>query len=199
MKKLFLPIFLGVLVLITSLKANAQNVIVSEDFAKFTEGSIENPSPKDVADEYTTYIPAELMQKEGWTGAAIHQAGGCCFVSNYTSEWDIEDGYLNTPLGDYSGKITIKFRARSQKKYDTSAHIYVNVAFRSETLGGTILSYQTNGRPIPPPSILRPTTNRNKPLFNSRQRKRSSFLSMILRSRGKKRSSPTPKWMGMKV
>lgn len=136
MKKLFLPIFLGVLVLITSLKANAQNVIVSEDFAKFTEGSIENPSSKDVADEYTTYIPAELMQKEGWTGAAIHQAGGCCFVSNYTSEWDIEDGYLNTPLGDYSGKITIKFRARSQKKHDAPEHIYVNVAFRSETLGG---------------------------------------------------------------
>lgn len=129
--------FCGLFALLLPTLADAQEVIVSENFSKFVAGSVEAPSEKDVADEYTTYIPSELTQKEGWTGAAIHQAGGVCLVSNYFSGWDMEDGYLNTPVGDYSGKITIRFRAKSQKKYDDPIKIFASVASRSTNLGGS--------------------------------------------------------------
>lgn len=136
MKKLFL-IAWGVLSFFLPILMQAQEVIISENFDKFTAGSINSPAEDDVADVYTTYLPSELTQKEGWTGAAIHQAGGVCFVSNYFSGWDMEDGYLNAPVGDYSGKITIRFRAKSQKKHDSPVFIYASVAYRSDNLAGS--------------------------------------------------------------
>lgn len=137
MKKLLRSVFCLILILAPFyLYGQDQEVVVKEDFSKFTMGSEDDPYSKDEADEYTTYIPSELTHKEGWTGAAIHQAGGVCFVSNYSTGWDLEDGYLNTPYGDYSGKITISFRARSKKKYDKECVIYASIASGSTNLGG---------------------------------------------------------------
>ncbi len=117
-----------------SLNSLSAQILVKEDFSLFTAGSEKTPDQKDIADEMTTIIPKNYTNTPNWTGAAVHQAGGVCFISNYSTGWDLEDGYLDTPVADYSGTITIQFRARTKNKGNHNGT--VNVTYRSMSLAG---------------------------------------------------------------
>ncbi len=115
-------------------KGSKVGIIIQEDFSKFEKGTESSPDGKDCADSYTTEISSSLTQKEGWTGAAVHQAGGTCFISSYSTGWDFQDGYINTPLADHSGEISFSFRAK--KKGSGTSKINLNVVYRSKSLAG---------------------------------------------------------------
>ena len=94
----------------------AARVIVEENFAKFTEGSESTPDVTNIANLRTGAIDAKYTAVDGWTGAAIYQAGGVCAILTGMYSGDngpYEDtGFLRTPIGDYSGAVTVTFRAR---------------------------------------------------------------------------------------
>ena len=77
-------------------------VVLTEDFAKMTAGSIATPSGTDVASTLDTYTNAT-----GWTGLAVYQAGGLAKLGASSTL-----GYIITPvlnLSGNSGNGSIKF------------------------------------------------------------------------------------------
>lgn len=59
---------------------------------------------------YPVPIPDEYMSTPGWTGAGVYQAGGMAALAIPRM-----GGLINTPAGDFGGKIIIKARVRSLK------------------------------------------------------------------------------------
>ncbi|MDO4159460.1 MAG: hypothetical protein Q4D41_03275 [Prevotellaceae bacterium] len=102
--------------------------ILSEDFSKFTEGTIDEPYETALCDQYgiygTTdfYINSAYTNTPGWCGSWVFQAGGAAALMD---TYGYIGAVLNTPLGDYSGKLTIKFRAK--KMANKSASVFINV------------------------------------------------------------------------
>ena len=94
----------------------ASGEIIREDFSRFTAGSEAAPDAANIADLRTGVIDAKYTAVPGWTGAAIYQAGGICAITTgmYSGEnGPYEDtGFLTSPIGDYSGDLTVTFRAR---------------------------------------------------------------------------------------
>lgn len=105
-----------------------EQILVDEDFSKFTAGTEDNPSTEMVnvsASDWT--IPDNYTRQPGWTGMGVLQAGGICALTypNY-------GGCINTPTGDYSGSIHIKFRAKatSQNEGD-EVNLTVGLAYNA--------------------------------------------------------------------
>lgn len=95
-------------------------VLIEEDFSGFTLGTPDEPNCVDNYDyqnmlcSYTMtppglYIDDNLTKDPGWSGSYVFQAGGTALIWPAENEW----GHLNTPLGDYSGDITVTLRARA--------------------------------------------------------------------------------------
>ncbi|MCC8175720.1 MAG: hypothetical protein LIO91_04740 [Bacteroidales bacterium] len=95
-------------------------ILIDEDFSGFTQGTPDEPFCEDNYDyqrmlcSYTVtppglYIDNSLTQDPGWTGGNVFQAGGTALLWGAENDW----AHLNTPLGDYSGDITVKLRARA--------------------------------------------------------------------------------------
>lgn len=83
-------------------------VIVEEDFSAWTDGSEEEPDTVNVVSlSNPPYIDNSMMHQPGWSGLALFQAGGVVAMT------DLGGGAINTPLGDYSGELTISFRVKS--------------------------------------------------------------------------------------
>lgn len=88
----------------------------SEDFSKFTKGTEDAPDRDNIVASFYSeknapiFVPAELTSEEGWSGNRVYQAGGVCAL--LAPAFQI-GGTLNTPLGDYSGHVRIKFRIRA--------------------------------------------------------------------------------------
>lgn len=109
-----------------------QSTLVSEDFSKFTAGSLDNPDTANwVVDFYGGDIDASLTQVPGWTGSAVHQAGGAACLTG----WGMNAACINTPVGDYSGDLTITFRARRMNEVRPK-----NATINVNTLVGTFNS-----------------------------------------------------------
>lgn len=51
-------------------------VLVSEDFAKFTAGSEDDPDGTELSDWNDGTIDAKYTQQPGWRGGFVYQAGG---------------------------------------------------------------------------------------------------------------------------
>lgn len=122
-------------------------VLVSEDFAKFTAGSEDDPDGTELSDWNDGTIDAKYTQQPGWRGGFVYQAGGCAYLDVDTEEGT---GWLITPtlnLSNYGGSFTIKFRARvASSKSSTTDEIYVqncllgeysNSVTSSQTIEGT--------------------------------------------------------------
>ena len=122
-------------------------VLVSEDFAKFTAGSEDDPDGTELSDWNDGTIDAKYTQQPGWRGRFVYQAGGCAYLDVDTEEGT---GWLITPtlnLSNYGGSFTIKFRARvASSKSSTTDEIYVqncllgeysNSVTSSQTIEGT--------------------------------------------------------------
>lgn len=116
---------------------NGQDVLVSEDFSKFTAGSEAQPDTaitNALADAYIVgdvTIPDEYTSQVGWTGSQVYQAGGMLCLRALDSQYP---AYVNTPIGDYSGDITVSFRVKAidftyqNNTSTTGSTIYVNIA-----------------------------------------------------------------------
>ena len=106
-------------------------VLLEEDFSKFTAGSEATPDATDVADATTRYIADELTNTPGWSGDGVFQAGGCAYIGIVDEGTDNEDtGFLNTSTFDGSGNggyIVVTFRARVAEEGATDAVEFVSI------------------------------------------------------------------------
>lgn len=106
-------------------------VLLEEDFSKFTAGSEATPDATDVADATTGYIADELTNTPGWSEDGVFQAGGCAYIGIVDEGTDNEDtGFLNTSTFDGSGNggyIVVTFRARVAEEGATDAVEFVSI------------------------------------------------------------------------
>lgn len=106
-------------------------VLLEEDFSKFTAGSEATPDATDVADATTGYIADELTNTPGWSGDGVFQAGGCAYIGIVDEGTDNEDtGFPNSSTFDGSGNggyIVVTFRARVAEEGATDAVEFVSI------------------------------------------------------------------------
>lgn len=99
-------------------RAAEAQVLVSEDFSKFTAGSETEPAADEVY-ENGYHIPDSYTAQPGWTGRGVHPAGGCVAVKGYEyydeyyEETIKRKGYITTPKFNLGGTATFTFRARA--------------------------------------------------------------------------------------
>ena len=106
--------------------------VVDEDFSNFTKGSESEPDPNNICAEDWS-IPDSYFKQPGWTGSYVTQAGGAAFVS-----W----GCLNTPQGDYSGTITVTFKAKAADS-NSSDKVRLNVGVLFDIEAGTQIGWDS--------------------------------------------------------
>ena len=87
-------------------------VIVDEDFSLFTAGTNDEPDSKYIGDTNDPMVDNNLTHQPGWSSNYATQAGGACALATPPV-----GGMINTPMGDYSGEITISFRFKALGKY----------------------------------------------------------------------------------
>lgn len=93
------------------------DTLLSEDFAKFTEGSESKPSSTNLAASGT--IASKYTKVSGWTGEYVYQAGGSAYIA--MDDWGWYPGKIVTPSFDASAgtaTFTVTFRAKSTYKSD---------------------------------------------------------------------------------
>ncbi|MBD5358798.1 MAG: hypothetical protein HDR88_17725 [Bacteroides sp.] len=102
-------------------------ILIDEDFSKLTEGSVQDPSEERLCYYYGEpgmYIDPQYTQQAGWTGSNAFSAGGAIFMKEVNASTGAP---LNTPLGDYSGNLTISFRYRIAPGYDKHSQVIVDI------------------------------------------------------------------------
>lgn len=90
----------------------ASDILVEEDFSLFPEGTYDEPGviiPWG-APYLDTPIDSVYTQQPGWSGYGIYGAQGGGYMMCRSP---YNPSYLNVPMGDYSGTITITCRVRS--------------------------------------------------------------------------------------
>jgi len=99
------------------------DILVEEDFSAFTAGTENKPDSNIIANYYGNpgmYIDKSLTAQSTWSGNNVYMAGGKVALVS-PNEYTGSD--LNTPLGDYSGDITITFRVKALVNSD----LFVNI------------------------------------------------------------------------
>ena len=127
MKKIYTIITTLLLAVLT---ANAQTVLINEDFSGLTAGTEDNPDATMLVDDMGDFVnPSALkpydsgLSYKKWGGIGLYSAGGCIAI---------KDGwFLNTPAGDMSGDVTITFRARLAKGQDDTGRNALDLIFLS--------------------------------------------------------------------
>lgn len=96
-------------------------LLVSEDFSKFTAGSETEPAAEMIEFEDRYHIPDAMTAEPGWTGGGLYSAGGAVCLKKYqVTRTDYEgseykedaNGYITTPAFDLAGTTTVTFRAK---------------------------------------------------------------------------------------
>ena len=96
-------------------------VLLDEDFAGFAAGTQDSPDVNDLTGGTFSYIDPSFTRTPGWYGMFVYQAGGACYLEDPTR---FNGAVLNTPLGDYSGDLTISCRIKPVDEV-TFAHRFV--------------------------------------------------------------------------
>lgn len=99
------------------------NVLIDEDFSLFEAGTEEDPDMEFLAEDGNPYIDDSLTKQPGWSTNYATQAGGTCAINT------IIGGFINTPIGDYSGTVTISFRAKRLSESPVTATIGVMLLY----------------------------------------------------------------------
>ena len=86
---------------------NAKLIKVDEDFSLMMAGTEDTPDEEMICDNEWN-IPDTYFHQSGWTGMGVQQAGGTCALA-----YPDYGGVINTPIGDYSGTISISFRVKA--------------------------------------------------------------------------------------
>jgi hypothetical protein len=102
-------------------------VLIDEDFSRLTAGSIQEPDDQRLCYYYGEpglEIDPKYTDQPGWTGSNAFSAGGAILMK----EVNVSTGApLNTPLGDYSGNLTITFRYRIAPGCTKHSQVIVDV------------------------------------------------------------------------
>lgn len=102
----------------TPMKAEGKSeaILIDEDFSAFTSGTTEKPDTTQMlASEYTSqaangiFIDNVLTKDGTWFGNKVYSAGGAIALKTYNPQ---SQAYICTPIGDYSGDITVTLRAK---------------------------------------------------------------------------------------
>ena len=106
-----------------------EDILLEEDFSGFATGTYEQPdTSRLLASQY--YAPGKLIDPSlthgmTWAGNNVYPAGGAAYVwtPNPTNP-----AYLCTPLGDYSGDVTVTVRVKAMpawvaREYDEDGNI----------------------------------------------------------------------------
>ena len=103
-------------------QAKSDNIetILNEDFSLFTAGSEDAPDFTPIVSDYV--LDENLTHEPGYTGGDIYQAGGVCLLGKEDYMWG---GYINTPVKEYTGIITLTFKAKAV--YNNKGN--VNISF----------------------------------------------------------------------
>ena len=123
---------------ITKASSTTEAILVSEDFSNMTSGTVNEPdTSKMLACEWSgysdngMYIDNSLTSDGTWWGHQVYSAGGTVAIKTYNP---MQPAYLCTPLGDYSGEITVTLRAKAIKdvirtddgyEYGTGSSLYI--------------------------------------------------------------------------
>lgn len=102
-------------------------VILFEDFSKFTAGSELAPDSTDLTELGSGLVPEEYTIVPEWAGYGVFQAGGSAFLGMVEFTEGVLPGYLESPLLDLSpnsGKFTLKFKAKSSAEADALVLIW---------------------------------------------------------------------------
>lgn len=95
-----------------------EEVLIDEDFSLITEGSSDQPGNNMLCyyyDEPGMYMDASLTKDGQWAGSFVYPAGGMVALISPNSYTAAD---LDTPLGDYSGNITLTFRIKAIENSD---------------------------------------------------------------------------------
>ncbi len=87
-------------------------VLVNEDFNRWTAGTSDKPdtSVPLASEDSSIYINPSLTSDGTWAGTGVYSAGGSCALISPDGESVAE---VLTPLGDYSGEITVTCRIKA--------------------------------------------------------------------------------------
>lgn len=91
-----------------------RDILVDEDFSSFTAGTNDEPDTLNyLASSYYEpgiYIDPSLTKDGTWGGDFVHSAGGAAYLKTPNP---MVAAVLMTPLGDYSGEITVKCKVKA--------------------------------------------------------------------------------------
>lgn len=103
-----------------------QTELIAEDFSNFTSGSIDNPDTLNwVANTWkgtSNDIAPSLTHQPGWIGNFVAQAGGAAGLRAPGAAYQTS-AFIATPAQDYSGTVTVTFRARRWPGYKGNINI----------------------------------------------------------------------------
>ncbi len=99
-------------------KSANTETILNEDFSLFTAGSEDAPDFTPIVSDYV--LDENLTHEPGYTGGDIYQAGGICLLGKEDYFWG---GYINTPVKEYTGIITLTFKAKAVYNNKSNVHI----------------------------------------------------------------------------
>ncbi len=109
-----------------------ESIVVDEDFSALTSGTYDKPDTTQMlACQYDGYSPNGIfidnsLTKDGtWFGNFVYSAGGAIALKTYSPQ---DLAYLCTPLGDYSGDLTITFRVKANPALVSTDEGYVKIA-----------------------------------------------------------------------
>lgn len=114
----------------SDLEGRNLSLILKEDFSKMTEGTETKPTDWTVNNQDWT-CDDSFFNTPGWSGQALFSAGGSIALA-----YPGIGGTLNTPLGVYSGKLIVKFRA---KAFNGDSWLFISIC-----KGGIMYPSQAN-------------------------------------------------------
>ena len=98
--------------------SKTETILINEDFSNMTAGTVDQPDTTQMlACEYSGYSPNgvyidnSLTSGDGtWWGNMVYSAGGAVAIKTYNPQ---QMAYICTPLGDYSGDITVTCKIKA--------------------------------------------------------------------------------------
>lgn len=98
-----------------------RDILIDEDFSSFTAGTNDEPDTLNyLASSYYEpgiYIDPSLTKDGTWGGDFVHSAGGAVYLKTPNP---MISASLMTPLGDYSGEITVKCKVKAMPDWFVS-------------------------------------------------------------------------------
>ncbi|MGN0225997.1 MAG: hypothetical protein ACI4A7_07995 [Prevotella sp.] len=91
-----------------------EQLLLEEDFSKMTSGTEDHPDTTvclaSQNDAPGIYLDPSYTKQAGWAGDKVYSAGGAVFLRTYNM---MSPAVLYTPIGDYSGEITVTCRMKA--------------------------------------------------------------------------------------